>query len=75
MLSAKVGDWLNSITVRYEIYKKSTSPCNGLKLYQILEPLFKMGEIYSIVLQKNVLTISLRTEAHHFEIFENLLKN
>ncbi|MBK5213327.1 MAG: hypothetical protein JJE55_06680 [Flavobacteriaceae bacterium] len=45
------------------------------KLYQTLEPLFKSGEIYSIILKKDILIISLRTEAHHFKTLENLLKN
>lgn len=44
------------------------------KLYQALEPLFKSGEIYSIILEKDILTISLRSEKHHFDIFEELFE-
>jgi hypothetical protein len=43
------------------------------KLFKKLEHLFKSGEVYSIQLKNNHLTISLRTEFHHFETFENLL--
>jgi len=42
------------------------------KLYQKLKPLFKSGEVYSIELKNDILTISLRTEKHHFNIFEKL---
>lgn len=39
----------------------------------ILEPLLNSRELYSIALKNNTLTISLRTERHHFEIFEKIL--
>lgn len=37
-----------------------------------LKPLFNSKEIYSIILKNETLTISLRTEKHHFDIFEKL---
>lgn len=43
-------------------------------LHQRLKPLFISKEIYSIILRNNILTISLRTEKHHFDIFEKLLE-
>lgn len=42
-------------------------------LYQKLKPLFTTREIFSIVLKNNTLTISLRTEKHHFNFFDKLL--
>lgn len=42
-------------------------------LGNILEPLLNSWELYSIVLKNNTLTISLRTDKHHFEIFEKIL--
>ena len=44
------------------------------KLYQTLNPLFQSGEVYSVILKNDNLSISLRTELHHFETIENLLK-
>lgn len=44
------------------------------KLYQTLDPLFQSGEVYSVILKNDNLSISLRTELHHFETIENLLK-
>lgn len=41
-------------------------------LSNILQPLFDSKEIYSIILKEEKLTISLRTEKHHFDIFEKL---
>ncbi|MEM0519218.1 MULTISPECIES: hypothetical protein [Aequorivita] len=43
------------------------------KLYTNLEPLFISGEVYSIHIKNDSLLISLRTDKHHFEIFEKLL--
>ena len=37
-----------------------------------LRPLFDSKEIYSIILKNGKLTISLRTEKHHFDFFEKL---
>ncbi len=42
-------------------------------LNQRLKSLFISKEIYSIVLRNDMLTISLRTEKHHFDTFEKLL--
>ncbi len=43
------------------------------KLHKMLNTLFTTGEIYSIIVKNNILTISLRTEKHHFDTFEKLL--
>jgi hypothetical protein len=42
-------------------------------LHQKLSPLFNTSEIYSVNLKNNLLSISLRTEKHHFDTFEKLL--
>jgi hypothetical protein len=44
------------------------------KLTTILKELFNTNEVYTINLKNEKLTINLRTEAHHFEVFEKLLK-
>ena len=44
------------------------------KLFKILEPLFFNGEIYDIENSNGDFRIELRTEKHHFEIFEKLIK-
>ncbi len=41
-------------------------------LHQKLHPLFVSEELYSIILKNDILTISLRTEKHHFGYFEKL---
>ncbi|MDN3725455.1 hypothetical protein QRD02_13785 [Aequorivita sp. SDUM287046] len=41
-------------------------------VHTTLKPLFDSKEIYSIILVKNKLIISFRTEEHHFEFFERL---
>ena len=59
---------------KYVVINSKNNPTLIISLYPVLEPLFQTGEIYSIILKKDVLTISLRTDQHHFEVFENLLK-
>ncbi|MBT0607354.1 hypothetical protein [Aequorivita echinoideorum] len=44
------------------------------RLYSILFPLFKTGELYNIYFRDNKLAISLRSNEHHFNIFNKLLK-
>lgn len=43
------------------------------KLTEILKPLFQSGEIYKIELKNDKLKIEMRTEKHHFKIFERLI--
>lgn len=42
------------------------------KILTIVQPLFNSKEIYQIILKNNILTIELRSEEHHFDIFEQL---
>ena len=42
------------------------------KLFEILKPLFLTNEIYEIENTKDDFRIELRTEKHHFEIFERI---
>tara|TARA_R110002111_G_scaffold26397_3_gene57148 strand:+ start:17181 stop:17741 length:561 start_codon:yes stop_codon:yes gene_type:complete len=42
------------------------------ELIQILQPLFKLNEIYKISNFNNTLTIELRTDQHYFDIFNQL---
>ncbi len=42
-------------------------------LGHIIKPLFNSRELYSIMLKNDTLTVSLRTEKQHFEIFEKLI--
>ncbi|WP_420572331.1 hypothetical protein [Kordia sp.] len=43
------------------------------KIIQILNPLFEEGKIYTIRLKNDKLTIQLRSNEHHFDIFDALL--
>ncbi len=72
-----------------KVFKKDLKNCKFAKNYLIknaennialienlnqkLKPLFISEEIYSIILKNDILTISLRTEKHHFDVFEKLL--
>ncbi|MCG2418550.1 hypothetical protein K8089_05905 [Aequorivita sp. F47161] len=58
----------------YVFYGSSINNSFIENLLQSLDPLFQSGEIYSVVLKDDRLSISLRTELHHFETFESLLK-
>ncbi|WP_298425337.1 hypothetical protein [uncultured Kordia sp.] len=44
------------------------------KVLNTLEMLFETNEIYTITLKNNKLTIELRTEKHHFNIFNELIQ-
>ena len=44
------------------------------KLTKILETIFKSGKIYSIDYRNGKLKIELRTEEHHFDIFNELVE-
>jgi hypothetical protein len=57
----------------YVVTGMENNPIFIENLYKKLEPLFKSGEIYSIILKNNILAISLRTEKHHFDTFKKLL--
>ena len=67
----------NSIS-KFDIYEKyiieseNKKPQLISKLTGILENLFKSGEIYRIEHLNNKLKIELRTEKHHFDIFNKL---
>ncbi|WP_299274860.1 hypothetical protein [uncultured Psychroserpens sp.] len=39
----------------------------------VLKPLFEDKKIYTINFKKNKLTIELRSENHHFDVFDNIL--
>ncbi|PCJ65570.1 MAG: hypothetical protein COA58_09170 [Bacteroidetes bacterium] len=43
-------------------------------LIKILDPLFKSREVYTIEHRHDVLRIELRTEEHHFDVFNELTK-
>jgi hypothetical protein len=43
------------------------------KLYPILKPLFKSGEVFEIVLENELLKIELRTKKHYFDILEKIM--
>lgn len=44
------------------------------KLKSTLGPLFKSGEIYEIEYRNKRLKIEMRTENHHFDIFNQVLE-
>jgi len=51
--------------------KRSPFFTNVLK---VLKPLFESNEIYQITLKNNKLNIELRSEEHHFDIFNELIQ-
>lgn len=59
----------------YLVKQKKESSLLLTSLISCLSPLFITGEIYRVSLKKNLLKIELRTDKHHFEVLETILKN
>jgi len=59
---------------KYVIRSKRKNSKVFLKLQNILAPLFESKEIYKINLKDNILSIELRSEEHHFDIFNQLIQ-
>lgn len=57
----------------YVLEIKNDKPPIISKLTEILRDLFLSGEIYKIEYQNDKLKIEMRTEKHHFEIFDRLI--
>ncbi|WP_452219035.1 hypothetical protein [Lacinutrix undariae] len=72
--------WFSSRVSKFNVYHKyiikSQNNTSELisKLTKILAPLFESKEIYSVEHRHNKLSIELRTDKHHFEIFNKLTK-
>ena len=70
--------WFNTsvskldISNEYIINSKENNSRLILKLKKTLEPLFNSGEIYLIEHRNDTLRIELRTENHHFDIFDEI---
>ncbi|MBW1294792.1 hypothetical protein GBO31_04690 [Aquimarina litoralis] len=65
--------WDFDLSDKYIIEVKNQKPKLISKLTEILKTLFLNGEIYKISHLNNRLKIEMRTEEHHFEIFEKLI--
>lgn len=78
-LTDRIQKVINSSLVNLENYKgyvintKNSNSKLILKLTNILKPLFESKEIFAISYNKNILSIELRTEQHHFEVFKQLI--
>ena len=62
-----------SVSEEYILETKNSKPQLISKLTEILKSLFLSGEIYKIDHRNDKLKIEMRTEKHHFEIFERLI--
>lgn len=58
---------------KYRIEAKNTNTTLIQLLTKVLKPLFISNELYAITLKNNELTIEIRTETHHFDLFEQLV--
>lgn len=58
---------------KYILEIKNSKPPMMAKLTEILKSLFLSGEIYRIDHRNDKLTIEMRTEKHHFGIFDKLI--
>lgn len=63
-----------AISNRYVLELKKDEPYLITKLINLFEALFQAGEVFEISNQNNKLRIDLRTPKHHFELFENLVR-
>jgi len=72
----KLNESLSKVEIsdKYVIESKGKNSKLISKLTTILEPLFKSEEIYTIDHQNDKLKIEMRTEKHHFDIFNELAK-
>lgn len=61
------------LSKNYMLEIKNEKPKLIFKLTEILKPLFQSGEIYTIEHKNNKLKIEMRTEKHHFELFDKLI--
>lgn len=61
------------ISKKYILEIKNEKPKLVHKLIEILKSLFRSGEIYKIEHKNDKLKIEMRTEKHHFEIFDKLI--
>jgi len=57
----------------YILETKGTSKIIS-ELTNLLENLFKSGEVYQVKLKNNILSVVLRTEKHHFNLFDQLVR-
>lgn len=60
------------VSKRYVLISKAKKARSILNLTNRLAPLLRSGEVYKIQNKKNVLTIELRTDTHHFDIFNEV---
>jgi hypothetical protein len=61
------------VSKKYILEIKNEKPKLISKLTEILKSLFQSGEIYKIEHKNDKLKIEMRTEKHHFEIFDKLI--
>lgn len=75
----KFSDLLNPSFLQLDNHKKYVIRSKGenskvlLKLLNILAPLFESKEIYKITCKNNILVVELRSQKHHFKIFNQLI--
>lgn len=76
----KFSDLLNPLYSKLDNHKSYALKFKGIKseihseLLNILNPLFESKELYKISYKKNTLTIELRSDKHHFDIFNQLIQ-
>ncbi|QNK78340.1 hypothetical protein H7F37_04435 [Winogradskyella sp. PAMC22761] len=58
---------------KYMLEIKNEKPKLIFKLTEILKPLFQSGEIYKIEHKNDKIKIEMRTEKHHFKLFDKLI--
>ncbi len=74
----KLLDVLNPSYLKLKQHPKYVMKTNGKRspffanVLETLKPLFESKEIYRITLKSNKLTIELRSELHHLDIFDQL---
>jgi len=61
------------ISKKYILETNNEKPKLIFKLTELLKSLFQSGEIYKIEHKNDKLKIEMRTEKHHFEIFNKLI--
>ena len=60
------------VSNRYMIISKEDNSPFITELIKVLTPLFKTGEVYRIENKNDKLKIELRTDQHHFDIFNSI---
>ncbi|PCJ01370.1 MAG: hypothetical protein COB15_00160 [Flavobacteriales bacterium] len=73
LLSIKNAN-LYSENRKYIVFSNQENQDLLQKLTTTLRPFFDSGEMFQVILKKNILSIQISTDRHHFNIFEKLGK-